>query len=110
MALVAWTWLWHRPARYESLDAILEEYGYPRETLVQSPDGREPYAVLGIIVGHEGSPISGSFEANGQRRTFSMPAEKGVFFEVVGLEPAGGGRPTFAVLRRPVAKAAKEQK
>jgi hypothetical protein len=109
VALVAWAWLWHRPARYESLDATLERYGYPRETLVRPPDGLGPYAVIGVVVGHESSPISGSFEANGQRRAFAVPAEKGVFFEVVGLEPADGGRPTFAVLRRPVVKSGKQQ-
>jgi hypothetical protein len=109
-ALAAWAWPRRQPARYESLDAILDGYGLPRQAVVQLPDTVGPYAVINVVIGHEGEPISGWFEANGQRRRFSVPAEKSVFFEVVGLEPADGGGPTFAVVRRPIAKSANEQK
>jgi hypothetical protein len=91
-------WRQSRSEQYESLDAILTRHEYSGMTLVQAPDEPGPYQHISTVVGHMDSPISGAFSVNGRSRKFSVAAEKGSYFEVVGLAPAAGGEPTFAVL------------
>jgi hypothetical protein len=43
-----------------------------------------------------------TFEKRREREKFSTPTEPDAYFEVIGLEPKAGGKPTFAVVRHKV--------